>query len=371
MKIAYLSNSIIPSKSANSIHVMKMCQVFAKNGHEVILFAPHFKSKEIETDKNLYEFYGVEKCFKVKKLYVSNNKGYSFVYALFSALFVKKCNPDLVYSRFLRGCYLCALLNLPIAHESHHPEKRKIDKFFISHLTKRKKIKKFVVISQALAGYYKQKYPSIKDKLTVAPDGADPFESEVKPAQLKSDKKKLNIGYVGHMYNGRGLSILPELISKCPWAHFHFVGGESQDIELWKKKISHHENVTFYGYLPHSMVTQYLLAFDILLAPYQKQVAVYGSGNLDTSRWMSPLKIFEYMAAGKAIVASDLSVLREILENERNSLLCHSEKIEEWIKAIERLRDGELREILGTNAKEEFLEKYSWATRGLEVLKNF
>ena len=45
MKILYISNSIIPSRTANSIHVMKMCQAFADNGHEVILLAPDKKKK--------------------------------------------------------------------------------------------------------------------------------------------------------------------------------------------------------------------------------------------------------------------------------------------------------------------------------------
>ena len=68
MKIVYISNSIIPSRTANSIHVMKMCQAFADNGHEVVLLAPD-RYKEYEEDiDDVYEYYGVRKNFEIRKL---------------------------------------------------------------------------------------------------------------------------------------------------------------------------------------------------------------------------------------------------------------------------------------------------------------
>ena len=62
MKVAYISSSSIPSRSANSIHVMKMCQAFAKNGHEVTLLAPD-NHKDYEPDVEcVYDYYGVDQC---------------------------------------------------------------------------------------------------------------------------------------------------------------------------------------------------------------------------------------------------------------------------------------------------------------------
>ena len=60
MRIVYISNSTIPSKAANSVHVMKMCQAFADNGHEVVLLAPieNFNMKKIH---DIYDFIGVKK----------------------------------------------------------------------------------------------------------------------------------------------------------------------------------------------------------------------------------------------------------------------------------------------------------------------
>ena len=74
MKIVYISRSIIPSRTANSIHVMKMCQAFADNGHDVILLAPNLKDQYEKEVNDIYEFYGVKKNFFIKKLWHPNFK---------------------------------------------------------------------------------------------------------------------------------------------------------------------------------------------------------------------------------------------------------------------------------------------------------
>ena len=120
MKILYISNSIIPSRTANSIHVMKMCQAFADNGHEVVLLAPDKKNKDKKVD--VYEYYGVKKNFIRKKLWYPNLKGRSLFYSL-TILFYLLSNKkfDLVYGRYLFGCYLSVLLQNNVILELHDP----------------------------------------------------------------------------------------------------------------------------------------------------------------------------------------------------------------------------------------------------------
>ena len=88
MKILYISNSTIPSKTANSINVMKMCQAFSENNHEVTLLAPDKKNEYQKEVVNIYEYYGVKKKFSYKKTLVSRYKRRSFflcfIYLFFS-----------------------------------------------------------------------------------------------------------------------------------------------------------------------------------------------------------------------------------------------------------------------------------------------
>ena len=82
MRILYISKSIIPSRTANSIHVMKMCQAFAENGHEVVLLAPDRKQRYEKNINDIYDYYGVKKSFNIKKLIYPNLKGGVLFYTL-------------------------------------------------------------------------------------------------------------------------------------------------------------------------------------------------------------------------------------------------------------------------------------------------
>jgi glycosyltransferase involved in cell wall biosynthesis len=175
------------------------------------------------------------------------------------------------------------------------------------------------------------------------------------------------VGYVGNLQSGKGMEIIAELTKKCDWAHFHIVGGTARDLAVWKQALDGYENITFYGYLTPAETEKYRQACDVLLAP--NQAAVLTHQGKDIGQWTSPLKVFEYMASGKAILASDLPVLREVLENGRNALLRPPDNIEQWVEGLEELHRNEaLRERLGKTAQREFVEKYTWQARAEKVM---
>ena len=127
------------------------------------------------------------------------------------------------------------------------------------------------------------------------------------------------------------------------------------------------KNIFFYGFVSPGETHKYYNAFDVVLAPYSPRVTVGGHDKLDTSKFMSPIKIFEYMSYKKAIIASDMPVLREIL-NERNSILVDPSKIKDWIGAIEKLKSYQQRDKISNQAIIDFKE-YTWKKRALNVVK--
>ena len=126
MRIAFISNSIIPSRTANSIQVIKMCEAFSDQGHEVVLLAPEMHDKYEKNVLNVYEFYGVKRNFEIKKLWCPKIKLRVFFYTLsiFFYLFLNK-RFNLVYGRFLYGCYVATLLKNDIIFETHIPNYKK------------------------------------------------------------------------------------------------------------------------------------------------------------------------------------------------------------------------------------------------------
>lgn len=367
MKIAYISNSIIPSKAANSVHVMKMCQAFADNGHEVVLLAPDRKSQYEKKIDNVYDFYGVKKNFVIKKLWFPNIKGdfLFYTFAIFIYLFLNK-KIDLVYGRFIHGCSIATFLKYQVIFESHRPmyEKNNYEFRVFKKLIKSKYLKKFIVISNALKKMYLENGYLDETKIQVEHDGADVVTDFSDKIQLLGSKDTLKIGYVGHLYKGRGIDIIIECAKQLKDMTFHIVGGLLNDVEYWKNYSKNLNNIFFYGFVSPNETKKYRNSFDIFLAPYSKKVSVVGIK--DTSIYMSPIKIFEYMSHNKPIIASDLNVLKEVL-NSKNSILVKSDDINGWINAIKELRDIKKREKIANYAFDNF-HLYTWKNRAKKVI---
>jgi glycosyltransferase involved in cell wall biosynthesis len=362
MKILYLSNSRIPSFHANSVHVMKMCSSFHELGHPICLFA----KKGDKVSANPFEFYGVNPNFRIHYFNMRSLQHRSSLkkkfYRYLICKQIKRFAPELIYSRNAPALAAISGMRISFIYEAHRfPPETHIENFLFAQHT----FKRLVVISQALKGDYLQAFPGLPaSKVLVAHDGADTSRSA-----LGTPKKfpGFNVGYVGNLYRGKGMELIAELTHRCPWANFHIVGGYGHDLDFWKSRLAEEPNITFYGFIPHKETGDFISAFDVVLAPYQHHVEV--PGGFDISRWMSPLKIFEYMSFGKAIVASDLPVLKEVLENGRNAVLVPPNDPEAWAGAISSLfKDQPYQHQLGQAALRDFLSKHTWAERAKRTI---
>ena len=108
---------------------------------------------------------------------------------------------------------------------------------------------------------------------------------------------------------------------------------------------------------------------DILLMPYEKKVFL-SKRKTNTAKFMSPMKLFEYMSTGVPLISSNLIVLKEILKDNHNCLLAEEQNVEEWNNSIIRLlKDKDLRYKLANNAKKELENKYTWLKRVENIIK--
>ena len=150
---------------------------------------------------------------------------------------------------------------------------------------------------------------------------------------------------------------------------FLVFGGQDEDIYKYKKenKLS---NLMFMGHLPSKNVKFVMSIMNVLLMPYQKSVSV-SLKFVDTARWMSPIKMFEYMSVGVPIISSNLKVLREVLVDRHNCLLVKPDELNEWLNALNLLRnDKNLAVRLALNAYKDFIENYTWEIRVKKMLED-
>ncbi len=328
MRIVHLSGVEVPSPSAASVQVMNMCAAFAELGHRVELVAAPGSAGE-----SPFPYYGLAPAFSI----LERPRRSVLRHALGAAWSIGAA--DLIYAREPLAALLSAMRGHRVMYEAHlFPEgaRRTVERALLSSA----RTVKLVVHSRALADAYRGAFARLPP-LVIAPNAAR-AESD---APLPDLPPGFRVGYVGNAYPGRGLEIVDALARRMTSVDVHVIGRERRVspylAEGWRR------------------------AMDVLLLPYQHGTRTRGGA--DSTRWMSPLKLFEAMAAGKAIVASDLPALREVID-ESLAILVPPGDVGAWEAAIDRLRDRALRERLGRAARARFLAEHTWRRRAEKVL---
>lgn len=365
MKLVYVHSAALPGLAANTVHVAKMCSAFAGNGHEVALICPPTRV----SDGNVAGYYGLSHGFRIWRCPRPAVSGGPHIFAWLSAGLARLSGAELLYSRDIFAAAAGLQLGLDVIFEAHSPfpvgsRGARLFRGFANYSN----FKRLVVISGALAADLKETFPWLEGRVMVAHDGADP--ADIQRAHPRAAGSAFSVAYAGHLYPGKGMEIIAPLAGLCRWADFHVYGGTSDDVFAWSNKLRHLSNLTFYGHVPHGALPELLAVHDAVLAPYQQRVSISDGGKTNVSRWMSPLKLFEYMALGLPIVCSDLPVLREILRNDDTALMCPPDDPAAWEMALIRLRDNPaLAKVIGARACGEFLAHYTWLQRAKNVLE--
>ncbi len=373
MKLAYIAPTRVPSQSANSQHVMRMAQAYGRLGHDVTLTAAPGAAAP---GNDPFAFYGVERAFRLRLLPMPGFPGGGHVFALRAAAAVAADGPDIVHTRNVPTAYRCTRRGLPTILETHVPvaDMGIVPRRQFEHIRRSKALRGVVVISRALHDWYERTYSDASEWLVLAPDAADP------PATTTIARRDGPpvVAYTGSLYPGKGMELLAAIVPRCPALRFRIVGGPDDLVAHWRAQLRGAANVEFLGFVPFAVAERERLAADILVAPYQPSITLVAKGtprlrwlggHPDIAQWMSPLKLFEYMAAGKPIVCSDLDVLREVLRDGDNAVLAPHDRLDTWAAALSALAsDPERGRRLGGRARAEFLERYTWDARARHIL---
>ncbi|NIS80793.1 MAG: glycosyltransferase [Anaerolineales bacterium] len=376
MRIACISASSVPSRTANSIQMMKVCQALVGLGHEVQVWLPG-QSIDLSWDA-LAEHYGLRDAFRIKWLrFFRPLRRYDFCFrAVVAALF---WGADLYYIWPLQAAALASTLGLPTVLEMHDQPHGRFGPLLFKRFLRGSGALRLLPTTGALRVYLSQAYrvPLEEPFAVISPNGVDLERYQDLPTtqaarQALGLPEAITFGYTGHLYPGRGVELLLELARINPSVQFLWVGGEPAAIQRWRTRLQDAtvENVRLLGFVSNENLPMIHAACDVLLMPYARRISVSSGG--DTARFANPMKVFEYLAAGRVIISSDLPVLREVLD-ESNAILAPPEDLHAWDEAIKALAsDPQRREMLASQAARD-AEKYTWrqraqnALRGIEV----
>lgn len=380
MKLALVAPTEIPARRANTIQVMKMAQAFASLGHAVRLAAPSPNPDRAGVDwDSLARHYGLQYPFPVTWLRAAPRLR-RYDYGLRALLWARSWGAELLYTRLPQAAAAASLLGFPVIFEVHDlpqgPGGARLLRAFLGGRGARR----LVAITQALAYDLAAGFgaPGGSPFTLVAPDGVDleRYAGLPDPAAARRglagqlpalDPARFTAGYTGHLYPGRGGELLLDLAAALPEMNFLVAGGEPGDVARLEAVARDRrlDNLLLTGFVPNADLPRYQAACDALLMPYQNRVAASSGG--DIARYLSPMKLFEYLACGRAILSSDLPVLGEAL-HVGNALLLPADDPPAWVAALRRLQaHPDLARRLGAQARADAAQ-YTWEARAKRVL---
>lgn len=373
MKIVSIAASFVPSNTANSIQVLKACHGLAQLGHDLTLIVPGETRIEWE---QLRDHYGLKTEFNI--LWIRENlifRRYDFaIKAMQQAL---KMDPDVIYTWVLQAGVLALWRGIPTILELHDRVTGRLGPWLFRRFWGSTTQKRLLTNSTALQKLLIEHFDInvSKGDMITAPNGVELERYDHLPEPAEARKmlglpQGFTAGYTGHFYAGRGMSLMYEMAKALPEINFLWVGGEHQDVAAWKQKATKEglENLTLTGFVDNAVLPQYQAASDVLLMPYGTSIA--GSGGGDSAQVASPMKMFEYMAAGRAILSSDLPVIHEVLDD-KMAYFCPPEDLQAWVSALVFLKENPAKgQKLGETAKR-LVNNYTWEARAEKALDGF
>ena len=373
MKIGLIAPTTIPATSANTIQVMKNAVALAKVGNFVHLYIPGNKPDSSWQDLARHYGLGQEQPHNLSMDWISKNASFkSYDYALKAVRLARKEGVECIFTRLPQAAALSTFFGYPTYFEAHDMPTGQMGPVLFNQFLKGKGSKTLISISQALLKDINAIYqiPQEVPQL-IAPDGVDLERFENLPLQedVRKDlgfKNTFTVGYTGHLYEGRGEEIIVGLAQRLSDIRFLIIGGKEKDIKRVQEKIDDLQlaNIHLAGFVPNASLPFYQQACDCLLMPYQAKIA--GSSGGDIAKYLSPMKMFEYLASAKPILSSDLPVLREVL-NEENAILLPPTDMDAWENAIIKIKNDEVVAAkLSENAKAT-AQNYSWEQRVISI----
>lgn len=384
--LLYLSLMRFPNEKAHSLQIVQNCEAFTQVGYTVNLWVTGRSTSADFHAIDPYKFYGVEHSFEIKHIPVIDLMPYTrgfleklafylvqFTYLLSLVFMLIKRRDDVFYTRDESTAFLLTLLKPKhkIAYEAHLFKTGSRGKWLQTQVCKR--VGHVIAITPKLAEDLIAQRAASPNNMLVAHDGIRAVRFANLPSR-ETARKRLNcsqdafvVGFVGRlqMLNmDKGVGTLIKALRDIPDCVLAIVGGPDaiaeQYRQQWIAQGSHPENFWYAGSVPPDNVPRYLCAFDVCAMPHPNTPQY--------ANYTSPLKLFEYMASGTPIVASDLAGWADVVRHEDNALLVPPDNIEALSHTIKRLQtDTALRTRLGHQAQQDAFAHYTWQARAHSI----
>jgi len=373
-KLFFIFHGRLPDEKAASLFAVKSCEAFASKGIETILLVPR---RVGSVKENPYKHYRIKNNFRIVYLPVIDVFSYpiikgiafyfSFLTFTFSCviyLFFKASLKDIIYSNETLPILVATYFFNNTVYELHNfPENKKYlyDSIF-------KRVKHLLITNKWKADELKKQPRFNTEKIILERNAVDLNEFNITSSQ-KEARTKLKLPgeiqivlYTGHLYTWKGVdTLMRTAVFLGNNIHIYAVGGTDSYIEAYKKEYDNVKNIHIVGHRNHSDIPYWQKAADVLVLPNTAKENI-------SKYYTSPMKLFEYMASGRPIIASDIPSISEILDSS-NAVLVQADDEKALSVEIKRvLNNPTLAGNLASKAKKNIWE-YTWRKRAGRILK--
>jgi glycosyltransferase involved in cell wall biosynthesis len=380
--ILYFADTRFPIERANGMQTMATCHALAARGHRVNLIA---RPDPSTPPRDPFAFYGFSPLpqLHIETVAGGTNQRTRRAHFLLSAVRrTLTTRPDVVYTRDLGVAgfllKLPAARRPPLVYESHGyavvvaqempallgkpeltPSHQKIQRLHRRERRVWQHADAYVTITHALADDLAAEY-GLRERVFVVPDGARIPAPQPPPGA----SSRPTAVYAGHLYPWKGVDLFVKALQLAPSLGGMVIGGHSREPDFVRvgelvQQLGIADRVHLTGAIPPAEVAARLATATLLVLPNIRSRI--------SERYTSPLKLFEYLAAGKPIVAADLPSFREVLTDNETALLVTPDDPRRWADAMTRVAsDRQLAERLG-RAAAAIAPTYSWERRAERI----
>ena len=359
------------SDKANLIQVRAMCKAMSEQGMDVVLSLPAGDGQVRA------ELAGPASChLAIREPLLLGVKIGKYLDFRGVRKAVRESGPDVIYLRNPLLLRQAAPAGIPLILELHdavlhhgYPLLHAHWKRYLRKIAASEQLVKIVCISDALARHWiSEGLPA--SKIITAHDAIDGGQFAEKPG-TGTARKVLDLPedgriatYVGRLYEDRRIDVIFSLARAFEDTLFLVVGGpDTESRKLAETAVSQKiHNIRFTGQIPHDRVPAYLYTSDVLLGLWSSAVR--------TINYCSPLKVFEYMASGKTIVAQGYPTVLEVLVDGENAIIAAPDSQQDLIDKVgHALRSDDL-EALGKRAREDVMASHTWKKRVSQIFED-
>lgn len=373
MKLIYVANARFPTEKAHGLQIAKTIEALKLQRISVNLILP---KRENPISKTAKEYYHLKVGIKPKLTFCIDLLSHwhsVFAYYIQSVTFYLSCmlllkNYNNNQSIYTRDFYLGFLIThiypkKRVFLEIHELPETKVGQKTLQLTSKRAKV---VVCTNKLLAE-KIKFLVSNKKVRIVPNGADPrlYRKKVSKNRARQEltlpKRKYLVVYTGNLFKWKGVYTLAKSSKYLQEGiEIYLIGGSPEELAKFKSfvRVNRLKKVHAIGHKPFEDISKYQQAADVLVAPYSKKKSF-------SSKYVSPIKLFEYFHADRPIIASDVIAVKQLAKD--SILYFHPDDEKDLANKIDILKNDEELQNKLTARVEKLKNQYTWESRAKKI----